>query len=103
MGNKKILIIGAILLTVGLLIFFATMVVIGFDFDKLSNLSESKEEIKEDFDNIFIDLNGTNVTVKPSIDGCCQLETKTEKGVTIEHTVLNGELKIQEKKDKKRT
>ncbi len=94
--NKKIGIISAVLFVVGLFIVFGTLVVIGFNFDKIANITKESVEVKEDFNRISVECSTADITIKPSKDGKRSMETLCSRGVVIKHSVENGELKIKE-------
>lgn len=91
------LIIGAILITVGGVIFVGAMTVQNWDFRKLSaqKYQTSFYEITEDYGNLSIDVGTSNIDFLPSESEKCRVVCYEQKNV--EHTVLvkDGTLRIQ--------
>lgn len=93
--KDKRTVICIVLIMVGLLMSLVTLVAIGFELEKLLNITENTVEIKESFNSIAINLEETDVTIKPATDGKCTLHTKCKESVSIKYTIENRELKLE--------
>ena len=93
---KKVLIIGAILLVVGICISFGGFAMMGFDFSKLSNVNHVTQTYTPE--GAFTDLSVTGVTcdiriAKSENTACtvvCTIDDRFKPTVTVE----NGKLMI---------
>jgi len=97
--NKKISIISAVLFGVGLLITFGALIAIGFNFDKIVDISKESIEIKQNFNSISLDCSSADIVIKPSSNGKCGMETVCSRGAAIKYSVERNELKIKEEID----
>ena len=97
------LIVAAVLLLTGGMLFAGTMAVAGFDFSSLSTQSYTRTvwEIREDFHSITVETDTMDVTVAPSQDGICRLEWYDEESLDFHSAELvDGVLTIIRKDDR---
>ena len=93
---KKWFIAAAILIFSGLILFSAVMSVYGWDFSKLGseNYETNTKIIAEDFKNISINTETSDIAFLPSADGECRVVCYEEKKASHEVFVEDGILKI---------
>lgn len=100
--TKTWLIIAAVLVVIGCLIFGGVMAMVKWDFTKLSTIKfENNEyEMNEKFSNIRVKTETAKITFKESNDGTCRVECyedrKSKHTVTVEEDTLVID-KIQDK------
>lgn len=91
---KRWLIASVILVLLGVVVFVTAFLALGFDFKKISTQKYEKNtyELKEEFDNISIDISTAKVTLAVSEDGSCKVEclerAKEKSSVVIEDGTL---------------
>lgn len=96
--NKKIwLVIAAVLVILGLIMFVSVMTVYNWDFTKLSSVKyeQNTYEISEEFEHISIETNTADIVLLPSEDGKCKVNFFEEEKQNHSVTVENGTLVIQ--------
>lgn len=99
MSKTKIIwiVTAALLVFVGLIIFFLAMSAINWDFSRLSNIKYETNtyEIDEDFNNISIDTKTADIQFIPSSDGKCKVTCFEEEKVNHTVTVQKNSLVIK--------
>lgn len=93
---KKWFLAAAILIAVGAIIFVGALATINFDFRKLSTqkFQANTYELKEDFENIFVNVETAVVTFLPSDEGVCKIECVEEEKLTHSAKIQDGTLMI---------
>lgn len=101
--KKKLIKIAGILVLVGLAIFWAAMVIMKFDFNRLSTMKfeTNTYKVEEDFDNISIEVETEEVAFVPSEDGKCKVVCEEPQRVKHSVEVKNGTLKIRSEDKRK--
>ena len=101
--KKRLMKLAGILAVVGLTIFWAAMVIMKFDFNRLSTMKfeTNTHEVDEDFDNISIEVETAEVTFVPSGDGKCKVVCEEPQRVKHSVEVKNGTLKIRSVDERK--
>lgn len=99
---KKWFIAAAILIFSGLILFSAVMSVYGWDFSRLGseNYETNTKIIAEDFKDISINTETSDIAFLPSADGECRVVCYEEKKAAHEIYVEDGILKIQFKDER---
>ena len=101
---KKWLLAALALLVVGGLIFVAAMASKAFDFRVLSNRGDAgieteTHEVREDFDSLDLRLTTEKLTLLPSKDGKCTVETRVGGDRKINVAVSGGTLAVESVRD----
>lgn len=96
---KKILLIGAIVLVVGILT-CAVALRMGMDLD-MKKLEEKTYTLQEDFDHIFLDIHTTDILFALSEDGSCRVVCRQTQDQPHTVTVENGGLRIRQEDNRK--
>ncbi len=101
--TKIWLIIAAILVVLGGVLFTGVMFVAQWDFSKIGTVKYETNtyEISEDFNNISIDTDTADITFALSDDGKCRVVCFEEEKVKHEVAVREGYLDINAKSEKK--
>lgn len=96
-NRKKLIKIAAVLVFVGLALFLAVMKINKFDFNRLSTMKSetSTHTVKDEFDNIEIDVDSSSVTFVPSSDEVCKVVCEEPERMKHKVDVKNGTLKIK--------
>lgn len=96
-NRKKLLKLAIILVFIGLALFLSAMIIIKFDFNRLSTIKfeTTTHTIKEEINNIEIDVDSANVTFVPSKDGICKVICEEPERMKHEVEEKNGTLKIK--------
>ncbi|MBQ7226632.1 MAG: DUF4097 family beta strand repeat protein [Clostridia bacterium] len=95
MKNKRLYIVALILILAGLLIALGAMVAMGFDFDKLNNVSQRTDTVKESFHSVRISTDSIDVRIEKSSNEKCTVTSKTIEKITVTPVVKNGVLVIE--------
>ncbi len=94
--SEKMFLSAAILVVVGVVIFTVALVLVNFDFAKLSTqkLETNIYEINEDFESIYVNVDTASVTLSLSNDGVCRVECVEDKNLKHSVNTQNGALMI---------
>lgn len=94
---KIALLAAGISILVGLFLIFTGLLMVSFDFSRLStaDFETNTYEIAEDFQSIHIQTNEHNITLQPSADGSCRLICTDSDRVTHSMAVENGTLTVR--------
>ena len=95
-ATKICLIIAAALVTLGLLVSVGALFMIKFDFSSLNTakLETSTHEISEDFDNITIETDTSDIILLPSTDDKCKVVCYEYQKENHSVSVVDGTLKV---------
>ena len=94
--KKKWILVATVLTIVGAVIFAGALIVVKFDFTKLSTqkLETNTYEFNEDFDSISVNVETAAVTFVPSEDDICRIECVEEESLTHSAKIENGTLTV---------
>lgn len=95
--RKKLLKLAGILVFIGLAMFLTVIIIIKFDFNRLNTmkLETATHTIKDEFNDIEIDVDSANVTFVASEDDICKVICKEPERMKHAVEVKNGILKIK--------
>lgn len=95
--SKILMIIATILICVGLTMFLLVMMKYNWDFTKLSTVEYETNVyvLEEDFDNILIDTDNTDIMFVLSEDDKCKVECYEEKKIKHDVNIENNTMSIK--------
>ena len=93
--DKKLLIIGTIVLAVGLILIFASLCAAGFDLERIytNELDDQSYAIQTEIDRIYLDIDGANIDIIPT-DGAFRVDYQSGKDDEYVISESDGQLKI---------
>ena len=102
-GTVVILIIAAVLVIIGAILFTSALFAADFDFSKISSVNYQTNTYTADntFENIIIADETADVILKASTDGTCRVECTENEKVTHSVTVDGGALRITSNDERK--
>lgn len=94
---KNFLIIAAVLVIVGAVVFVCAMTYLGWDFSKLttSNFAVKKYTVTDSFSGININVDTADITISPSEDGETLVVSNAPEKISYNVYVVDGSLKIE--------